>query len=129
MIDPEDKRTKWVHIRLSPVEYKRIEDLRKKSICPKFSEYIRRVALNAPITIRQRNQSMDDFMSEMMKLRTELKAIGNNFNQAVHKLHMLGSRDDLAIWVLMNEEVKKDLFYKIEEIKNRINQFSDKWLQ
>ena len=32
-----------------------------------------------------RNQSLDDFMTEMMQLRSELNSIGNNFNQAVKK--------------------------------------------
>ena len=129
MIGAEDKRTKWLHIRLSPTEYKKIQSLRSKSISPKMSDYARRVILNVPVTIRQRNQSMDEFMAEMIKLRSELSAIGNNFNQAVHKLHLLKNPNDFKTWALMNETTKLALMNKVEEIKNRINQFADQWLR
>jgi hypothetical protein len=129
MSEAEEKRTKWLHIRLRPDEYRKIQALRSKSLSPKMSDYARRVILNKPVTIRQRNQSMDEFMTEMIKLRAELSAIGNNFNQAVHKLHLLKNVNDLKIWVLMNETTKMALMEKVDEIKNRINQFADQWLR
>ncbi len=128
MSEKEDNRTKWLHIRLRPDEYNKIQELRSKSISPKMSDYARRVILKLPVTIRQRNQSMDEFMAEMIKLRAELSAIGNNFNQAVHKLHLLKNVNDFKTWVMMNETTKLALMEKIEEIKSRINQFADQWL-
>jgi len=42
-----------------------------------------------PIVTTYRNQSFDDYMAKMIRLRNELNGIGNNFNQAVKKLHTL----------------------------------------
>ena len=66
-------------------------------------------------------------MAEMIELRKELNAIGNNFNQAVHKLHILEKIPEFRTWILTNEIDKKILLNKIDEIKNRINQFAEKW--
>ena len=90
---------------------------------------MRRVLLDKVITVNQRNQSLDDFMTEMIKLRMELNAIGKNFNQSVKKLHSLEQIDDFKSWISINENSRKILFEKVDEIKSKINQISDKWLQ
>ncbi len=90
---------------------------------------MRRVLFNKPITVHQRNQSLDDFMTEMIQLRTELNIIGNNFNQAVKKLHTLQQIPEFKNWIITYELEKKILLNKVDEIKNRINKIADEWLQ
>jgi hypothetical protein len=68
-------------------------------------------------------------MTEMIRLRNELNAIGNNFNQAVKKLHTLNRLTEFKTWLILNENNQKILLEKVEEIKLKINQISDKWLQ
>ena len=82
-----------------------------------------------PITVYQRNQSLDDFMAEIIKLRNELNGIGNNFNQAVKKLNSLQQIAEFREWIITYELEKKILFNKVEEIKNRINKIADQWLR
>ena len=66
-------------------------------------------------------------MAEMMQLRKELSGSGNNLNQSIKKLHTLRDNIELLPWIIAhNAEVKR--YLKVaEEIKNRINQFADKW--
>ncbi len=66
-------------------------------------------------------------MTEMIELRNQLSAIGNNFNQAVRRLHLLDKIPELKNWIIANEVDKIVLFKKIEEIKNHISQFAEKW--
>lgn len=89
MSETNTGHTKWLHIRLKEADYKRIKTKFDSSIYKKLSEYVHRVLLDKPIIIKHRNQSLDDFMAEMMALRAELNAIGNNYNQLVKKLHTL----------------------------------------
>ena len=121
--------SKWLHIRLKEEDYEKIQSKFSKSTCRKLSEYARRILLDKVITVNQRNQSLDDFMTEMIKLRNELNAIGNNFNQSVKKLHTLTHFNEFKNWLILNEDNQKILLQKIEEIKTKINQISDKWLQ
>ena len=83
-------RSRIIGLRLTLEEYEQIAKRCESSTCKKLSEYVRHIIFNKPITILQRNQSFDDFMSEMIVLRKELNQAGNNFNQAVKKLHTLG---------------------------------------
>ena len=129
MKNANNNRYKWLHIRLKEDEHTRINNRFSKSTCRKLSEYARRVLLDKVITVNQRNQSLDDFMTEMIKLRNELNKVGNNFNQSVKKLHTLEQIFEFKSWLITNETDKKMLFKKIDEIKLKISQISDKWLQ
>lgn len=129
MSDKKNNRCKWLHIRLNEDEHKKINKHFSSSTCRKLSEYARRVLLDKVITIYQRNRSLDDFMAEMIKLRNELNAIGNNINQSVKKLHTLQQLDEFKPWIFQSENHYKSLLEKTEEIKNKINKISDEWLR
>ena len=81
------------------------------------------------ITVYTRSESMDDLMTELILLKNELSAIGNNFNQAVKRLHSMGDKQDLNFWLILNEKDKENFFKKVEEINQKITQLSDQWLQ
>jgi predicted metalloprotease with PDZ domain len=129
MREAKNNHSKWLHIRLKEDEYNRIYKKFSNSTCRKLSEYARRVLLDKVITTNQRNQSLDDFMTEMIRLRNELNAIGNNFNQSVKRLHTLSQLQEFKSWLILSENNQNNLFQKIDEIKSKINQISDKWLQ
>ncbi|HEX5152781.1 MAG TPA: plasmid mobilization relaxosome protein MobC [Parafilimonas sp.] len=129
MPDTKNNLTRELHIRLKPADFNSIQKRFASSTCRKLSEFARDVLLNKPIVIKQRNQSLDDFMTEMIKLRNELNKIGNNFNQSVKKLYTLQQIGEFKTWLILNENDKKILMEKMNEIKLKINQFSDAWLQ
>ena len=122
-------RSRIIGLRLTHPEYEQIAKRCESSTCKKLSEYVRRIIFNKPITLLQRNQSLDDFMSEMIVLRNELKQVGNNFNQAVKKLHTLRQIAEFKTWIITYELEKQTLINKVDEIKNRINKLADQWLQ
>jgi hypothetical protein len=129
MANKSTNRSRLVTLRLTPKEYQQLSNRFKGTTCRKLSEYMRKVLLEQKLTMYTRNQSLDDFMTEMILLRSELNAIGNNFNQAVHRLHTLDKIPEFVIWIKANELQKKELLTKIEQIKLRIEKISDKWLQ
>ena len=122
-------RTRIVGLRFTPEEYAKIEKKWKASTCRKLSDYIRRHLFGKSISTTFRNQSLDDMIHEMMQLFKELNGIGNNFNQAVKKLHTLNQIPEFKVWIISAELDKKILFDKIDEIKNYIRKISEKWLR
>ncbi|PTS89431.1 plasmid mobilization relaxosome protein MobC [Flavobacterium sp. HMWF030] len=122
-------RTRIVGLRFTPEEYTKIEKKWKASTCRKLSDYIRRHLFEKSINTIYRNQSLDDMVHEMMQLFKQLNGIGNNFNQAVKKLHTLNQIPEFKVWIISAELDKKILFDKIDEIKNYIRQISEKWLR
>ena len=123
------KRNRLVQARLTPAEYDRIHKKFSKTTCRKLSDYMRKVLLDKAVTVNMRNQSLDDFMSEMVRLRTELNAIGNNYNQLVKRLHSMEQISEIKVWLTLNESARKLLLSKVEEIKAKIAQINDQWLQ
>jgi len=129
MIEQNNRKSKRLHIRLTPAEYNTLKKKFTASTCRKLSEYARRVLLEKVVTMNQRNQSLDDFMAEMIRLRNELNGIGNNFNQVVKKLHTLQQIEEFRSWINRSENDREILLKKVEDIKQKINSISDKWLQ
>lgn len=129
MSEQKNNRVKQLQIRLTATEYKKITSGFSRSTKRKLSEYIRSILLDKPITVYTRNQSFDDFVSEMILLRFELRAIGNNFNQSVKKLYTASSDTEIKTWALLNENSKQEFFKKVDEINFKISQIADKWSQ
>jgi len=65
----------------------------------------------------------------MLELKKELNGIGNNFNQAVHKLHILDKIPEFRFWIQHNDGLQKSLVSKVEEIKLKVSQLYEQWLQ
>lgn len=120
-------RTRIIGLRLTPEEYLKIEKKWKASTCRKLSDYVRRHLFNKPITSTYRNRSMDNLMAELAKVREELNHIGNNFNQAVKRLHTLSQITEFKSWLVAYEVEKKTLFNKMDEIKKHILKIAEKW--
>jgi hypothetical protein len=121
--------TKRVTVRLKEAEYIQLESQFKKTTCRKFSDYLRNVMLAKPITIKYRNASADDFLTEMIGLKNELSAIGKNFNQEVKRLHLLEKMPEFRSWILTNRSMHQVLLNSVEEIRFRMNQIYEQWLQ
>ena len=129
MKDQKNNRNRLVGVRFSMEEYASLKSKFQSTTSRQLSDYIRRVLLNKKVTVFTRNKSLDEFMAEMMALRKELNALGNNFNQVVKRLHSLQHFEEVKAWLIINESTKQILLRKVEEIKSKINQFSDKWSQ
>jgi hypothetical protein len=122
-------RGKLLQVRLTPKELEKIHNKFSQSTCRKMSDYVRKVLLDKTITVNRRNQSLDDFMAEMTSLRKELNALGNNYNQLIKRLHSLQDISEIKTWLLLNESTKQILLTNITEIKSKINQINNQWLQ
>jgi hypothetical protein len=101
-------RNQCFRIRLSKDEREELNQEFAKSVCQTISEWARKKLLDKPIAIKYRNQTFDDFISEMILLRNELAAAGSKFS----------SPDQLDQFLV-----------KVDSIKELINQFFDQWSQ
>ena len=122
-------RDKWLTIRVSSEEYNQIEKFSNTTTSQSISEYARSVLLRKPVIIKYRNESLDEILSEMIRLKNELNAIGNNYNQAVHKLHTLDKIPEVKTWIILNEKLKKSFLENVDQINHRMNEIYILWSQ
>jgi len=125
----KEVRKHFVKTSMNDDELNKVTKWQQKPTEKDISSYLRKVALQKPIIFKYRNQTADDFLREIINLKKELNAIGNNFNQAVHKLHLLDKIPEFRIWVNQYDCLQKSLVSKVEEIKLRMNQMYEQWLQ
>ena len=125
MAKRKEKRAKWLHLRISQKEYDLLQEWTKRSTCRKSSEFIRDVLFQRPIRVFYRSKSADEFLSAALKLKSELSSIGNNFNQAVRKLHLLRTEAGLKEWVANMELEKEVVLKKMMEIGTKLQDIYD----
>lgn len=114
-------------VRMNPTEYDNLEKLYAKSTCRQLSEYLRKVVLQKPVTIKYRNESADEILSVLLKIKQELNAIGNNFNQVVHKLHILDHIPEFRSWLMLYETTRQTIEIKLAETKEQMVQIYRQW--
>lgn len=122
-------RTRITAVRFTAAEYAALERRFKTTTCRQMSEYLRNCLLHKPVTVKHRDASLDEFMLEFIRLRKELTALGNNFNQTVKKLHTLQQTPDFRQWVLDTESQRERLLFQVSEIQKMTSQITQKWLQ
>ncbi|WP_440135661.1 plasmid mobilization protein [Chitinophaga sancti] len=127
--ESHDKRTCWCNIRLTEKEHEALFGKLKDTTYNKLSDYLRSIIFNKPVNVKVRNQSLDEFMNELIGLRQELNYLGNNFNQVVKKLNSIPPSKEYLTWLGVSEDLQRQLLSKVGIIQVRIDQFSDKWLQ
>lgn len=116
-------------IRMNAAEKKQLKKLQQSSTEKTVSNYVRKVALQKPVIVSYRNQSADDFLKDMLELTKQLNGVGNNFNQAVHKLHTLDRIPEFRNWIHEQQALHKQVVHSIEVIRSRMNQLYEQWLQ
>jgi hypothetical protein len=121
-------RDRFIKMRMNDVEYKQLEKLWKQTTERHLSNYLRKVCLQKPVIVKYRNQSADDFLSGMLQLKKDLNSIGNNFNMAVRKLHILEKIPEFRTWLLLNESLQRDIASNIEQIKSCMIELYNEWL-
>lgn len=121
-------KKKMVVIRMNESEFEQAEKFRKKTTERYLSTYLRKLSLQKPVAVKYRNQSADDFLKQMLELKNELHAIGNNFNQAVHKLHLLDKIPEFRVWINQYDGLHQAFIDKTEQIQIKVNELYEQWL-
>jgi hypothetical protein len=127
MKEENNQRSKWLHLRLTEKEQQQILAQFKKTDTRRISDFARRILLGKPMIGSYRNSSMDEFVVELVRLRTELNHIGNNFNQLVKKLHTTQQTESIAALLVGYELDKRMLLKHIAIIQSSIEKNADKW--
>lgn len=127
MSNTNNNKTKWLHLRLSPKEHEQLLAAFDKTTTRKLSDYARKILLGKPVIASYRNRSMDDFMTELVRLRMELNSIGNNFNQLVKKLHTAQQTEVIAALLKVYEKDKTKLLDHIAAIQLFIEKNERQW--
>ncbi len=129
MNDQHHNRDKWLNLRLNKEEFELFKKQHQRSAFRKMSDYGRAVLLGKPVTVFYRDRSMDGILEELVLLRQELNAIGNNLNQAVKNINSAHGLPDARLWMTLLAVIHGKLEPAIGQIKEQMNRYADLWSQ
>ncbi|MDH7459806.1 plasmid mobilization relaxosome protein MobC [Chitinophagaceae bacterium 26-R-25] len=129
MSEQRTTRSKILQVRITWEEWDMINEKCSRSTCQKLSDYIRKKIFDKPITTYTRNQSLDDCMHELIRLKTELNSIGVNYNQVVKKMYTLDHIYEVKIWLQHHDGSEGLLAKKMNDVNAQIAKINDAWLQ
>ncbi|QEC78522.1 plasmid mobilization protein [Mucilaginibacter ginsenosidivorax] len=129
MEEKSENRCRWLNIRLKPGEYKVLEARFSNTTFQTMSEYHRALLMGKPVTVLNRDQSMDEVLQELILLRKALNPIGNNLNQAVRNINAAHGFPDIRLWITLLEIINGKLEPAICEIRDRMTNYANLWLQ
>lgn len=118
-----------VKTRITKKEFLRLQWLLSQSRYRNMSGLLRAMIAGEPVTIYTKDNSLGTVMEELVLLRRELSAIGNNLNQITRHLNSLKGREGKGILLLQAAEVISTVDGKLQKIFPLISQLAQKWLQ
>lgn len=127
-MEEKKNRTKWVHLRLTPSEYRQLHSRFQKTTCRKLSDYLRAALFDSTVTTKYRNTSIDDALAEMAVLNKELNAIGTNINQMAKRMHTI-QFPEMQSWLMQFDAYSTQYFTKMDEVKSLLGKLSERWLR
>ena len=122
-------RSEWLHIRLTPEELKTISGNHQRTTSRELSAFARKRLLEEPLTYYTRNVFLDEGLQELVQLRKEINAIGNNLNQQTKKLNSFTVAPGLSVMVESLKPVREQVNKQLTEINSAINELAKQWLQ
>jgi hypothetical protein len=93
-----------------------------------MSRLLRDVLNNKKITVFTKDQTLDNLMEELARLRTEIRAIGVNINQITRYFNTYPEPFQKATYAKMAFKEYVALQPKIDELFNIITKLGKKWL-
>lgn len=129
MKENKKNRSLWLHVRLTAEEQGLLLSQFKTTTERNLSGYIRKIILAKPMIGRYRNDSLEDIVSVLTRLESDLNGLANNYNQAVKKLNAYQHYHELAGWISAYEKEQQILLAKVSEIHLFIAQTAREWLQ
>ncbi len=120
-------RNRRINFRLTEAEHRRLTEAWQKSSDRKLSDYGRKLLLGKPVTVFIRDRSLDLFIAEMARLRKELLALGNNFNQVVRRINGLRELPRFEVWLRDSRQQQALILQLTRDIQQHIIQNTSLW--
>jgi hypothetical protein len=116
-----------MHLRFSVQESQRLHHEFQGSTSQSLSEFCRRKLLNKPVVFRLWNQSVDDFVSEMIELRKELFRVREDLKTLVERFDPSSPFLETKDPFMEMKQTWQAILQAEEAIKTATNKTSESW--
>lgn len=85
----KELKSRGLGVLITISEYNSLQEKFKSTTFKVFSDYIRALLRQEPVVKKYRNQSFDDILQALVKLKNEVEGVGRNFSDAIDTLKSL----------------------------------------
>ena len=124
----ENKRNKWLHIRLTDRELLKLKANCDETVHDNLSEYSRRILLKRVVIGRYRDTGIQELLGELTELKRDLHGLATNYNQLAKKMNT-ATDDEITSSRFQGEKLEKSIQLALKEVNRFIDQTAEKWLQ
>ncbi|MEP0711136.1 MAG: hypothetical protein ABJC55_04365 [Algoriphagus sp.] len=124
----ENKRDKWLHIRLTDRELLKLKANCEETVHDNLSEYSRRILLKKLVIGRYRDTGMQELLKELTALKRDLHGLATNYNQLAKKMNT-ATENEKDSNRFQREKLEQNIQVALKEVNRFIDQTAEKWLQ
>jgi hypothetical protein len=114
--------------RVNRGKYQELQRMLRQNPGSDMSSLLRDILNNRPIKLFTRDQTLDNLMEELGKLRTEIKAIGVNINQITRLFNTYPDRRRKEFYAKTAFAQYQALEPRIEQLLSIISKLAKRWL-
>ncbi|MEB2776338.1 hypothetical protein SYJ56_13530 [Algoriphagus sp. D3-2-R+10] len=127
-MEEENKRNKWLHVRLTSKEYELIQHAFGQTVQDSLSGYARKLLLKKPVIGRYKDTGMQELLAQLTAVRRDLHGIATNYNQLVKKVNS-SAGNEIGVHLSQGKKLHQEIEISLESVNRFINQTAKKWLQ
>ncbi|MEP1088408.1 hypothetical protein [Algoriphagus sp.] len=124
----ENKRNKWLHIRLTDRELLKLKANFGETVHSNLSDYSRRILLKKLVIGRYRDTGIQELLRELTSLKRDLHGLAINYNQLAKKMNT-AIDDEITSSRFQVVKLEKSIQVSLKEVNRFIDQTAEKWLQ
>lgn len=124
----ENKRNKWLHIRLKESELIQIKGHFQQTDHENLSDYSRRILLKKPIIGKYRDTGMEELLKELFGLKRDLHGLATNYNQLAKKLN-IATQNEIDSSRVVVQKLEQSIQESLQKVSHFLDQSAEKWLQ
>ncbi|WP_179091011.1 plasmid mobilization relaxosome protein MobC [[Flexibacter] sp. ATCC 35208] len=118
-----------VKTRINQYHFDRLKKLLAKSRYKNMSGLLRMIICDKPLTIYTRDESLGVVMEELVKIRGELNAIGNNINQVTRHVNAVPQPQQKLLHALAMPDLLQQVAARQQQLIPIVEALAEKWLQ
>jgi len=117
-----------LYTRVNDQKMNELQELLRKNPKNDMSSLIRDILHNRQVKVFVRDQTLDNLMEELARLRNEVRSIGININQITRHFNTYPEPQRKALYAKMAFQEYLNVEPKINELLTIISKLAQKWL-
>lgn len=118
-----------IQTRVNQAKFKQLSELARKMTNGSTSDLLRDILDNRQIRVQTVDATLAEYIPELIRIRKELNAIGNNINQITRYFHQSPEETKKLFYATRVAGLYRDASARMDALLRIIEELGKRWLQ